>query len=62
MYYKGVADTIGIRVNVLTPAQLKDIWPLRETDGVIGAIRHPDDGINAMTALSVDPDNARLKG
>jgi dimethylglycine dehydrogenase len=62
MYYKGVGDTIGIRVNVLTPAQLKDIWPLRETDGLIGAIQHPDDGIKAMTALSVDPNNARLKG
>src|SRR5262245_43794238 len=44
MYYKGVADTIGVRVNVLTPAQLKDIWPLCETDGLIGAIQHPDDG------------------
>jgi len=44
MYYKGIADTIGVRVNVLTPAQLKDIWPLCETDGLIGAIQHPDDG------------------
>jgi dimethylglycine dehydrogenase len=44
MYYKGVADTIGVRVNVLTPAQVKDIWPLCETDGLIGAIQHPDDG------------------
>ena len=32
-YYKGVADTIGVRVNVLTPEQLKEIWPLCETDG-----------------------------
>jgi dimethylglycine dehydrogenase len=44
MYYKGVADTIGINVEVLTPAQVKEIWPLCETDGIIGAIRHPDDG------------------
>ncbi len=44
MYYAGVAETIGIRVNKLTPAQLKDIWPLCETDGIIGAIQHPDDG------------------
>ena len=55
MYYKGVADTIGIRINVLTLAQLKDIWPLCEADGLIGAIQHPDDGIKAMTALSVFP-------
>ncbi len=44
MYYAGIAETIGIRVNKLTPAQLKDIWPLCETAGIIGAIQHPDDG------------------
>lgn len=44
MYYKGVADTLGIPVNVLTPAQVKEIWPLCETDGILGAIQHPDDG------------------
>lgn len=44
MYYKGVAETIGVRVNILTPQQVKEIWPLCETDGLIGAIQHPDDG------------------
>jgi dimethylglycine dehydrogenase len=44
MYYAGIAETIGIRVNVLSPAELKKVWPLCETDGVIGAIQHPDDG------------------
>ncbi|MFN4140595.1 FAD-dependent oxidoreductase [Aestuariivirga sp.] len=44
MYYAGVAETIGIKVNKLTPAQVKDIWPLCETEGLIGAIQHPDDG------------------
>ena len=44
MYYAGVAETIGIKVNKLTPKQLKEIWPLCETDGIIGAIQHPDDG------------------
>ncbi len=44
MYYAGIAETIGIRVNKLTPAQLKEIWPLCEIDGIIGAIQHPDDG------------------
>ncbi|GGH29058.1 dimethylglycine dehydrogenase [Alsobacter metallidurans] len=45
MYYAGVARTIGgIEVNVLTPAQLKEIWPLCETDGILGAIQHPQDG------------------
>ncbi|WP_306117797.1 MULTISPECIES: FAD-dependent oxidoreductase [unclassified Roseitalea] len=44
MYYKGIAETLGIEVEVLTPDQVKAIWPLCETDGLIGAIRHPDDG------------------
>lgn len=44
MYYAGVAETIGIKVNVLTPQQVKEIWPLCETDGLLGAIQHPDDG------------------
>jgi dimethylglycine dehydrogenase len=44
MYYAGVAETIGVKVNVLTPQQVKEIWPLCETEGLIGAIQHPDDG------------------
>ena len=44
MYYAGVAETIGVRVNKLTPAQVKEIWPLCNVDGIIGAIQHPDDG------------------
>lgn len=43
-YYAGVARTIGVDVNFLTPDQVKDIWPLCNTDGVIGAIQHPQDG------------------
>jgi len=43
-YYAGVARTIGIDVNFLTPDQVKEIWPLCNTDGLIGAIQHPDDG------------------
>jgi dimethylglycine dehydrogenase len=44
LYYKGVAETIGVRVNILTPTDLKAIWPMAETDGIVGAIQHPDDG------------------
>ncbi len=44
MYYAGIAETIGVKVNKLTPQQLKELWPLCEIDGVIGAIQHPDDG------------------
>lgn len=44
MYYVGVARTIGVDVRVLTPEEVREIWPLCETDDLIGAIQHPDDG------------------
>ncbi|MCO5730207.1 FAD-dependent oxidoreductase [Rhizobium sp. SSA_523] len=44
MYYAGIAETIGVTVNILTPDQVKEIWPLCETEGLLGAIQHPDDG------------------
>ncbi|MBB4006060.1 dimethylglycine dehydrogenase [Rhizobium taibaishanense] len=44
MYYAGIAETIGVNVNILTPEQVKEIWPLCETEGLLGAIQHPDDG------------------
>ena len=44
-YYMGVAATIGgIDVKMLTPAEVKDIWPLCEIDGILGALQHPQDG------------------
>ena len=42
--YAGVAETIGVELRFLTPAQVKDIWPLATTDGLVGAIQHPQDG------------------
>ena len=44
MYYAGVAETLGIPLNILTPEQVKEIWPLCNTEGLLGAIQHPDDG------------------
>jgi len=43
-YYAGVAETIGVNVKFLTAAQVKEIWPLYEEEGILGAIQHPDDG------------------
>ncbi len=43
-FYAGVARTIGVEVRFLTPAQVKEIWPLCETAGLLGAIQHPEDG------------------
>ena len=42
--YSGGAKTIGVDVKFLTPDQVKEIWPRCNTDGLIGAIQHPEDG------------------
>ena len=42
--YAAVAKTIGVKVNFLTPDQVKEIWPLCNTKDLIGAIQHPEDG------------------
>ncbi len=42
--YAGVAETIGVRTEFLTPEQIIELWPLAVPDGLIGAMRHPDDG------------------
>jgi dimethylglycine dehydrogenase len=44
-YYAGVAATIGgVEVKFLTPDEVKAVWPLCETEGLLGAIQHPQDG------------------
>ncbi|GGD86567.1 dimethylglycine dehydrogenase [Aureimonas endophytica] len=43
-YYAGIAETIGVPVKFLTPEELKEVWPLCETDGILGALQHPEDG------------------
>ena len=42
--YAGVASTIGIDVDFLTPEDVVKYWPLCNPEGLIGAIRHPEDG------------------
>src|SRR5271155_10783 len=52
LYYAGVAATIGVEVRFLEPEQGKEIWPLCEIDGVLGAIQHPRDGYVQPADLS----------
>jgi len=42
--YAGVAKTIGVDVRFITPEEVKEIWPLCNTEGLVGAIQHPEDG------------------
>lgn len=42
--YAGVAATIGVDVRFLTPDDIKELWPLCNTEGLLGGIVHPEDG------------------
>src|SRR3984885_8368427 len=43
-YYAGVAETIGVKVKFLTPGEVKEIWPLCDVEGIIGAREHLEAG------------------
>ena len=57
--YCGTANTIGVPFEVITPSQVKELWPLIELGGtadtppVIGALYHPDDGHIAPADLTM---------
>ncbi len=42
--YCGIANTIGVPFRMVTPAEIKDLWPLCNTDDLLGALFHPEDG------------------
>ncbi|MCC5988489.1 MAG: FAD-dependent oxidoreductase [Pararhodobacter sp.] len=44
MLYASTAETVGIPYEWLSPAQIKERWPLVRTDDLKGAIFHPTDG------------------
>ncbi|MBT5038528.1 MAG: GcvT family protein [Rhodospirillaceae bacterium] len=43
-FYAGVAETLGVDVRFLDADGVKEIWPLCNVDGIVGAIQHPRDG------------------
>ena len=43
-YYAGVAAHDRRRGQFPEPREVKEIWPLCNVDGIIGAIQHPEDG------------------
>jgi len=44
MTYATTAESVGVPFEWLTPAQMKDRWPLLRTEDLEGAIYHPTDG------------------
>ncbi len=63
MLYSSVAETAGVYHEFLTPAQMKDRWPLLRTDDLKGALFHPQDGyINPADVTQAMAKGARQLG
>ncbi|MCH9853077.1 MAG: FAD-dependent oxidoreductase [Alphaproteobacteria bacterium] len=42
--YAGVARSIGVDYQIITPEKVKELWPLSKTDDLVGALWHNTDG------------------
>ncbi|MBV1864384.1 MAG: FAD-dependent oxidoreductase [Rhodobacteraceae bacterium] len=63
MLYGTTAESVGVPFEKLTPAQIKDRWPLIRTDDLKGAIYHPTDGyINPADVTQAMAKGARQRG
>jgi len=57
--YCGTANTIGVPFRIITPREVKELWPLIELGGgadapaIVGALYHPDDGHIAPADLTM---------
>ncbi|GAA6202331.1 FAD-dependent oxidoreductase [Aquicoccus sp. SU-CL01552] len=61
--YASTAETVGIPYEWLTPAQIKERWPLVRTEDLKGAIFHPTDGyINPADVTQAMAKGARQRG
>ncbi|MEM9009909.1 MAG: FAD-dependent oxidoreductase [Pseudomonadota bacterium] len=61
--YASTAETVGIPHEWLTPAEIKDRWPLVRTEDLKGAIYHPTDGyINPADVTQAMAKGARQHG
>ncbi|TNE33995.1 MAG: FAD-dependent oxidoreductase [Alphaproteobacteria bacterium] len=59
--YCGTANTIGVPYEIITPEQVRELWPLAEIDGLVGALYHPDDGhiapVDVTNAMAIGARN-----
>lgn len=63
MLYASIAETVGIPHEWMTPAQIKERYPLVHTDDLVGAIFHPTDGfINPADVTMAMAKGARQRG
>ncbi|MGI9304132.1 MAG: GcvT family protein [Gammaproteobacteria bacterium] len=62
-HVKGIGRLAGCEFNILTPKELKAIYPLVETDEIIGAIHEPFDGnVDPSQATQAMAAGARARG
>ena len=63
MLYASTAETCGVPYEWLSPAQIKDRYPLVRTEDLVGAIYHPTDGyINPADVTMAMAKGARQRG
>lgn len=63
MLYSSVAETADVYHEFLTPAQIKERWPLLRTEDLKGALFHPQDGyINPADVTQAMAKGARQLG
>ncbi len=63
MLYASTAETVGVPYEWLSPADIKDRYPLVHTEDLKGAIYHPTDGyINPADVTQAMAKGARQKG
>jgi dimethylglycine dehydrogenase len=63
MLYSSVAETAGVYHEFLTPAQIRERWPLVRTEDLKGALFHPQDGyINPADVTQAMAKGARQFG
>ncbi|MEL7344755.1 MAG: FAD-dependent oxidoreductase [Pseudomonadota bacterium] len=61
--YASTAETCGVPYEWMSPADIKDRWPLVRTEDLIGAIYHPTDGyINPADVTQAMAKGARARG
>ena len=51
--YLCTAETIGVEAHLLSPEEIKKLWPLAKIDDLVGALWHPGDGHVAPVDLTM---------
>ena len=61
--YCGTANTIGVPFRMVTNEEIKEMWPLCNVEGLLGALFHPEDGHVAPADVTMAlAKGARMRG